>query len=221
MSVGLTEDERRFLRAGLAQWGGPARPSPELAVAPGFADVPGLMTESRRLSILDLSGYEKSRLLNPLAPTLKLMTKSGNELQALAEDMFQEKLGREPTAVESADFRRSKSTAGSFIKRKAPSAQPGAGPAGDLRWLDNHGADDWQAQAVSRRRDLPSEAVGSRGLPKAVVGGGAAPSNRIFVSTLIEYRRLSDLLVDESALSSLDACAAPTEPDRASCGSRS
>jgi hypothetical protein len=50
MSVKLTEDERDLLAAGVDQWDGPARPTKELAVVLGFADVLDLYRESRRLT---------------------------------------------------------------------------------------------------------------------------------------------------------------------------
>lgn len=37
VEVSLTEDELRFLRAALLDWGGPARPTDEIAAALGFA----------------------------------------------------------------------------------------------------------------------------------------------------------------------------------------
>lgn len=50
MSIQLTEDERELLVAGVGQWGGPARPTNELAVALGFADVSDFYAETRRLA---------------------------------------------------------------------------------------------------------------------------------------------------------------------------
>jgi hypothetical protein len=50
MHADLTEGERRLLLDGLAQWGGPARPTNELAVALGFADLSDFDDQRRRLS---------------------------------------------------------------------------------------------------------------------------------------------------------------------------
>jgi hypothetical protein len=50
MHADLTEGERRLLREGLAQWGGPARPTNELAVALGFADLSDFDDQRDRLS---------------------------------------------------------------------------------------------------------------------------------------------------------------------------
>lgn len=44
--VVLDEDERGFLRAALLDWGGPARPTDELAVAMGFTDAASLSSEA-------------------------------------------------------------------------------------------------------------------------------------------------------------------------------
>jgi hypothetical protein len=53
MSVQLTEDVRELLAAGVGQWdGGPAKPTDELAVALGFADVSDFYAETRRLGEL-------------------------------------------------------------------------------------------------------------------------------------------------------------------------
>jgi len=49
VSVQLSEPERELLRAGALQWFGPARPTQELATAMGFADVPALRAEMKRL----------------------------------------------------------------------------------------------------------------------------------------------------------------------------
>ncbi len=62
VSAELTEDERQLLSAGLAQWGGPANATSELAVAMGFADVPDLLAESSRLSDLLADGRRLSSL---------------------------------------------------------------------------------------------------------------------------------------------------------------
>jgi hypothetical protein len=50
MHADLTEGERRLLREGLGQWGGPARPTNELAVALGFADLSDFDDQRDRLS---------------------------------------------------------------------------------------------------------------------------------------------------------------------------
>jgi hypothetical protein len=44
--VQLNEDERAVLRAGLLDWGGPARPTDALAVAMGFTDAEALPREA-------------------------------------------------------------------------------------------------------------------------------------------------------------------------------
>jgi hypothetical protein len=44
--VQLTEDERLVLRAGLLDWGGPAKPTDALAVALGFTDAANLAREA-------------------------------------------------------------------------------------------------------------------------------------------------------------------------------
>ena len=44
--VALSSDERRFLRAALLDWGGPARPTDALAVALGFTDADRLSSEA-------------------------------------------------------------------------------------------------------------------------------------------------------------------------------
>ena len=53
-TVELTDDERRLLRCGLGEWGGPASPTEALAVAMGFPDLASMGPELRRLrSALD------------------------------------------------------------------------------------------------------------------------------------------------------------------------
>jgi hypothetical protein len=47
--VDLDDREREFLRAALLDWGGPARPTQEFAVAMGFADVEQLSNDARSL----------------------------------------------------------------------------------------------------------------------------------------------------------------------------
>ena len=49
LSIALTAEERRLLRHGLGEWGGPARCTDELALAMGFADVKDLFAQSDRL----------------------------------------------------------------------------------------------------------------------------------------------------------------------------
>ncbi len=44
--VTLDNDERRLLRAGLLEWGGPARPTEAFAVAMGFTSAAGLPREA-------------------------------------------------------------------------------------------------------------------------------------------------------------------------------
>lgn len=46
VSVTLDEAERRFLRCGLLDWGGPARPTDALAAAMGFTDAESLSSET-------------------------------------------------------------------------------------------------------------------------------------------------------------------------------
>jgi len=51
IAIDLTDDERAVLRAGLVEWGGPARVTQELAIAMGFRDQDNLIAEGdRRLS---------------------------------------------------------------------------------------------------------------------------------------------------------------------------
>jgi hypothetical protein len=57
VSFDLTEDERAVLRAGLLEWGGPARCTEELAVGMGFASVGDLFAEGDRLRAA-LANYE-------------------------------------------------------------------------------------------------------------------------------------------------------------------
>jgi hypothetical protein len=64
----LAEDEWEILLAGVRQWGGPATPTAELAVALGFGDVSDLYAESRRLADVlsdrtDLSSVDAVRAL--------------------------------------------------------------------------------------------------------------------------------------------------------------
>ncbi|WP_340684710.1 hypothetical protein LCL61_40995 [Amycolatopsis coloradensis] len=49
LTIDLTRDERTVLRCGLAEWGGPAACTDDLAVAMGFKDVPDLFEQARRL----------------------------------------------------------------------------------------------------------------------------------------------------------------------------
>jgi hypothetical protein len=49
VAVELSDRERRMLRAGLAEWGGPARPTEKLALAMGFDGVEGLDRDVRAL----------------------------------------------------------------------------------------------------------------------------------------------------------------------------
>jgi hypothetical protein len=46
----LTDDERAVLRAGLVEWGGPARVTEELAFAMGFRDQADLFSEGDRIT---------------------------------------------------------------------------------------------------------------------------------------------------------------------------
>jgi hypothetical protein len=45
----LTDDERKMLCRGLAEWGGPAHCTDAMAVAMGFADVPDLLAQGYRI----------------------------------------------------------------------------------------------------------------------------------------------------------------------------
>lgn len=47
--VVLNETERRFLRAALLEWGGPARPTDAFAVGMGFSSADRISTEAREL----------------------------------------------------------------------------------------------------------------------------------------------------------------------------
>lgn len=49
LAVPLDDSERRFLRAALVEWGGPARPTDALAVALGFTSADRLAREARAL----------------------------------------------------------------------------------------------------------------------------------------------------------------------------
>jgi len=49
LAVQLGKDEIDLLRSGLAEWGGPAHATDELAVAMGFEDVADLYTQVHRL----------------------------------------------------------------------------------------------------------------------------------------------------------------------------
>lgn len=49
VQLDLTDDERAVLRAGLAEWGGPARVTQELAVAMGFRDQADLFLEGDQI----------------------------------------------------------------------------------------------------------------------------------------------------------------------------
>lgn len=49
VDVPLSDEERRLLRAGLAEWGGPAHCTDEFAVAMGFRDVEDLLSQRDRL----------------------------------------------------------------------------------------------------------------------------------------------------------------------------
>jgi hypothetical protein len=49
IAIQLDQQEIELLRSGLAEWGGPANATPELAVAMGFAGVEDLEVQARRL----------------------------------------------------------------------------------------------------------------------------------------------------------------------------
>jgi hypothetical protein len=57
----LTEGERTMLWRGLLEWGGPARCTNELAVAMGYADVPDMFEQQRRLADAVRSSQALSR----------------------------------------------------------------------------------------------------------------------------------------------------------------
>ena len=61
IAIDLTDDERAVLRAGLVEWGGPARVTQEFAVAMGFRDQDDLFSEGDRIRV-DL---EADRPLSP------------------------------------------------------------------------------------------------------------------------------------------------------------
>ena len=62
IAIDLTDEERSVLRAGLVEWGGPARVTQELAVGMGFRDQEDLFRQGNRIRI-DL---EAGRPLSPL-----------------------------------------------------------------------------------------------------------------------------------------------------------
>lgn len=57
----LSGEERRVLRAGLIEWGGPANCTDELAVAMGFQSLPDLFTEGGRIGDAIIEGRPLSR----------------------------------------------------------------------------------------------------------------------------------------------------------------
>jgi hypothetical protein len=61
VEIPLTDEERRLLRAGLAEWGGPAHCTEEFAVAMGFKDVEDLISQRDRLSQALANGESLSR----------------------------------------------------------------------------------------------------------------------------------------------------------------
>lgn len=56
ISVQLSDEERSLLRAGLAEWGGPARPTEELSVAMGFGGLAEMSVERKRLAAAVANG---------------------------------------------------------------------------------------------------------------------------------------------------------------------
>ena len=58
----LHESEKAVLLAGLQQWGGPARPTNELAVALGFTDTGDLLQHCKRLAAALMAGTPLSAL---------------------------------------------------------------------------------------------------------------------------------------------------------------
>ena len=61
VSVELTSEERELLRSGLLEWGGPARPTAELARAIGFVDLDDLWAQCQRLRELLAENQPLSR----------------------------------------------------------------------------------------------------------------------------------------------------------------
>jgi hypothetical protein len=62
LAVDLTDDERRLLRCGLREWGGPARCTEQMAVAMGFVDVDDLFRSGARMRALLKDQTPMSRL---------------------------------------------------------------------------------------------------------------------------------------------------------------
>jgi hypothetical protein len=62
IAIDLTDDQRAVLRAGLVEWGGPARVTQELAVAMGFRDQDDPFAEGDRIRI----ALEARQPLSPL-----------------------------------------------------------------------------------------------------------------------------------------------------------
>ena len=62
LEVELTDAERGLLQAGLAEWGGPALCTEELALAMGFSSVANLLEESGRLASALQARTQLSRL---------------------------------------------------------------------------------------------------------------------------------------------------------------
>lgn len=59
--VALDKDERDLLAAGLVEWGGPARPTEELAIAMGFAGLAAFRVDRSRLRTAIEAGEPLSR----------------------------------------------------------------------------------------------------------------------------------------------------------------
>ena len=57
----LTDEERRVLRAGLGEWGGPAHCTEELAQAMGFRGIRDLFDDGHRIAVAIVDGLHLSR----------------------------------------------------------------------------------------------------------------------------------------------------------------
>lgn len=62
VALQISTDEREVLRAGLREWGGPARCTEEFAVAMGFRSVQDLFDEGRRIGESLAAGLPLSRI---------------------------------------------------------------------------------------------------------------------------------------------------------------
>ena len=62
VEIPLSHEERQLLRAGLAEWGGPAHTTDEFAVAMGFKGTDDLLSQRHRLDQALAAGEPLSRL---------------------------------------------------------------------------------------------------------------------------------------------------------------